>query len=89
MGSIVKKILLKVAAVFCIQIMVLISVCFPVFAGNGKPYTCENAHTFDSGEVTKERRTYPAMFSITVSAAALTWDLFLLTQTELFFLRKK
>ena len=54
MGSIVKKILLKVAAVFCIQIMVLISVCFPVFAGNGKSYTCEKAHTFDSGEVTKE-----------------------------------
>ena len=54
MDNIVKKILLKVAAVFCIQIMVLISVCFPVFAGNGKSYTCEKAHTFDSGEVTKE-----------------------------------
>lgn len=54
MDNIVKKILLKVAAVFCIQIMVLISVCFPVFAGNGKSYTCEKAHTFDGGEVTKE-----------------------------------
>ena len=32
MDGIVKKILLKVATVFCIQIMVLISVCFPVFA---------------------------------------------------------
>lgn len=54
MDSIVKKILLKVAAVFCIQIMVLTSVCFPVFAGNGKSYICEKAHTFDGGEVTKE-----------------------------------
>lgn len=54
MDNIVKKILLKVAAVFCIQIMVLTSVCFPVFAGNGKSYICEKAHTFDGGEVTKE-----------------------------------
>ena len=54
MGSNFKRVLIKFATVLCVQTIVVTSVCSPVFAGNGKSYTCEKAHTFDGGEVTKE-----------------------------------
>lgn len=53
MKSNIKRILIKFAALLCMQTMVIASVCSPVFAGNGTNAS-EKAHTFDGGIVTKE-----------------------------------
>ena len=53
MKSNIKRILIKFAALLCMQTMVIASVCSPVFAGNGTNAS-EKAHTFDGGIIIKE-----------------------------------
>ena len=53
MKSNIKRILIKFAALLCMQTMVIASVCSPVFAGNDTNAS-EKAHAFDGGIITKK-----------------------------------